>query len=497
LHIEFSGIDTPGEDGGTEALSLLDAVAAEVRARLGTLADVTFAADDEDITEVPVSPLAESPDEVVVFGNEDSIAWQHYAKDAGTDVAGQTLPDDAVTTIDGFRSRIPVESSLVSYGKGHVFFGNRDRDRPHLEYLKQYLAQKAQTASAADKRKIAAFAAFQGREGSTAAINTYDDQIVTWGTGFSGRALMGTVVEKSLRSSAVRTLFTRAGVRYRQKNNYDIVDVSTKRVVTGKEDALQIMRASLPLLYMLIYAARDTTTRDAVTDAQLEAFMMASSNFTSADQIATQALFNLVTHLKHWAPGYIIGGLEWALPQAGDGPPSEARDKRLAPLLGRYFYGKARGQKFFPKWEQFQKYWRDMKDDGLNCMDDPFIKASAAPTDDPFVEHPLTTQPSKPSQPTSQVGPKNPPLAGNEELDAIAAGTGTLKRGKQGPAVEAVQKALLAVGIQVSGGADGIFGGGTEAAVIAFQKKQKLGVDGIVGRGTLGALDAALGALGK
>jgi len=57
----------------------------------------------------------------------------------------------------------------------------------------------------------------------------------------------------------------------------------------------------------------------------------------------------------------------------------------------------------------------------------------------------------------------------------------TLRQGDKGEAVKDLQT-LLGIG------ADGDFGPGTKAAVIAFQRKKGLLADGIVGRGTWAAL---------
>ncbi|MDE1947470.1 MAG: peptidoglycan-binding protein [Burkholderiales bacterium] len=56
----------------------------------------------------------------------------------------------------------------------------------------------------------------------------------------------------------------------------------------------------------------------------------------------------------------------------------------------------------------------------------------------------------------------------------------TTRRGSSGPDVLALQKALLAHGFN-PGAADGDFGGGTEAALIAFQMSEGLLADGIAG----------------
>src|SRR5579885_94890 len=56
----------------------------------------------------------------------------------------------------------------------------------------------------------------------------------------------------------------------------------------------------------------------------------------------------------------------------------------------------------------------------------------------------------------------------------------------KGPDVEEVQNALKAKGYSLA--ADGVFGSGTSAAVIDFQRKSGLAADGIVGPGTRAAL---------
>lgn len=68
-----------------------------------------------------------------------------------------------------------------------------------------------------------------------------------------------------------------------------------------------------------------------------------------------------------------------------------------------------------------------------------------------------------------------------------AAEAAVLKQGATGGEVKEVQRRLKQWGYY-SGEADGIFGAGTKAAVIAFQKKNGLTADGIVGLATYRAL---------
>ena len=62
-----------------------------------------------------------------------------------------------------------------------------------------------------------------------------------------------------------------------------------------------------------------------------------------------------------------------------------------------------------------------------------------------------------------------------------------LKQGSKGAEVKEVQRRLKAWGYY-NGNADGVFGAGTKAAVVAFQKKNGLKADGVVGASTYKAL---------
>lgn len=68
----------------------------------------------------------------------------------------------------------------------------------------------------------------------------------------------------------------------------------------------------------------------------------------------------------------------------------------------------------------------------------------------------------------------------------------TLRQGSQGSEVKEVQRRLKKWGYY-NGSVDGVFGAGTRAAVIAFQKKNGLTADGVVGRATYQALGINVG----
>jgi putative chitinase len=71
-----------------------------------------------------------------------------------------------------------------------------------------------------------------------------------------------------------------------------------------------------------------------------------------------------------------------------------------------------------------------------------------------------------------------------------------LKKGSSGPDVLSLQSLLNQLGFDPNG-IDGVFGSGTEAAVIAFQNSKGLVADGIVGPGTMAALQATGAVVGS
>jgi peptidoglycan hydrolase-like protein with peptidoglycan-binding domain len=63
--------------------------------------------------------------------------------------------------------------------------------------------------------------------------------------------------------------------------------------------------------------------------------------------------------------------------------------------------------------------------------------------------------------------------------------------GERGARVTALQKSLIAAGISVAGGADGVFGAATAGAVLAFQRREGLPATGKVDRATADRLGSA------
>jgi hypothetical protein len=104
---------------------------------------------------------------------------------------------------------------------------------------------------------------------------------------------------------------------------------------------------------------------------------------------------------------------------------------------------------------------------GASAIPTPTPPASASPTTEP---PPATAPP-----PTTEPAPPAPDV---------------LRVGAAGPEVRELQERLVDLGFWL-GEPDGVFGTGTQHAVLAFQKANRIGVDGVVGEQTRDALDSA------
>jgi hypothetical protein len=169
------------------------------------------------------------------------------------------------------------------------------------------------------------------------------------------------------------------------------VDLATRKVVSGTAAPLQVVRGTEELLYMLVHVAEDPATRDAVIDAQLTVFEATSAHIPGAEAIFTQALFDFIVHLKHWAPSYVEGAVAWAVQKDGGvKPASVERDLGLAPWIGEYFYRKANTARaanpkaWVPSWAQFKTYWKFMTEEGAPELEElatsAFVKEDKPPS---------------------------------------------------------------------------------------------------------------------
>jgi peptidoglycan hydrolase-like protein with peptidoglycan-binding domain len=135
----------------------------------------------------------------------------------------------------------------------------------------------------------------------------------------------------------------------------------------------------------------------------------------------------------------------------------------------------------------------------------PATPPPAAPP--PATPPPATPPPATPVTPPqipsdSFRGLGNPRFAGSADLEAVLAGTSTLRTGSRGPGVQAIQQALADMGFPLHGGADGAFGEQSARAVRNFQAHARsafpnVQVTSVVDAATLQALDTLAPAVGQ
>lgn len=105
------------------------------------------------------------------------------------------------------------------------------------------------------------------------------------------------------------------------------------------------------------------------------------------------------------------------------------------------------------------------------------------------------------SQPSSAKtsGSSSSSSSGNNDQSASGSWFGgsytTIRQGNKGDRVKLLQQALISLGY-LKGGADGVFGKKTFAAVVSFQTVWKLSSDGVAGKKTLTAIESALSGTG-
>lgn len=295
---------------------------------------------------------------LIMAGVAAPLVYLGLSKSGGSDDSTATSGH----SIAAARASVPpIPGKVIPRPPGIMYMGNDDA--AHVAFVRTRLEALANEApEQARQRGIRAFAALQGREGSTASINSYDNQIVTWGTGWGGLGLLPNVFER-LKGTKTAARLASAGLRYLGNREYEVVDEAGNSV-RGTAPALKVIQSTPSLVALLVDVARSPATRAEVLDAQLNTFLAFGGKVAGQEQAATQALFNFAAHLQHWAPGFGNGALSWAASQV-PGPPSRVRDVALAEKMLYYFYDRARKTKWIPSWPQAKGYWNDMVSDGL------------------------------------------------------------------------------------------------------------------------------------
>jgi hypothetical protein len=141
-------------------------------------------------------------------------------------------------------------------------------------------------------------------EGSSASINAYDSQMVTWGRGLGAvTGGLNPTMTELFKDSAVAEAFLKMGVCFRN-NTWMVVNTATGAVETGR-NALAIMQADPHILAAMIDIGEGAGTKQQIADAQwkgIKAHGTAQVPDFALDW--DMSVLQLVAHITHWGPAY-------------------------------------------------------------------------------------------------------------------------------------------------------------------------------------------------
>jgi hypothetical protein len=139
-------------------------------------------------------------------------------------------------------------------------------------------------------------------EGGSSAINTYDEQILTWGKGFGGAAgLLPDVVRRFFEKAPdVKETLLDAGFTLAD-GKWLAVNTETGLVEEGK-NALRLIQFDKKVLSLLIKVSEDAGSKQKFVDAQWGSISALAGNVPDAALKWADTSIALIAHCIHWRP---------------------------------------------------------------------------------------------------------------------------------------------------------------------------------------------------
>lgn len=311
----------------------------------------------------------------------EAADWRPY-------IDADRVPDEIIEKIRRNRALWPAKKlTLVTRGK---YAGPKHYDykppKTHGEWARDYVATaKVEGARSTVEKMIALIflhmmKSESGAEGQPASLQTYDNQIVTWGVGFGARGDGVHVFEQLDGDAKMRRLLDDLGVQY-FGGRYHVVHLGEQRVISsveikklvrgrGKNKGKMIMkhdswnhlppleawRSQEDALCAIIGISEDPAYRVQILEAQWRVYLSNSTTWAGQDKVRSFALFYLLTHAQHWLPWLAKHGFdverEWLA--IGGSTPSFETDSKLAQRLLNGFIeaGKELWRKTPGKWRE-------------------------------------------------------------------------------------------------------------------------------------------------
>ncbi len=187
----------------------------------------------------------------------------------------KALDKTIIDEIEKNRNAINISTGLVAHKKGYYYYPDKaisENDNPSKNKNEKNPFMKKLYQTVWDELKL---------EGSISSINSYDDQLVTWGKGISGKSYMADVIKDLGAKSTIKQQFLDVGIYYNSDgiilvdtnaDNYGMVLGRVEKEVNKKKiyeyPALEIIQKDKRLLSFLINLSEHADTRADVLDAQ-------------------------------------------------------------------------------------------------------------------------------------------------------------------------------------------------------------------------------------
>jgi hypothetical protein len=143
-----------------------------------------------------------------------------------------------------------------------------------------------------------------GHEGTVDSINTYDDQILTWGKGFSAKSgSMNEVLMIMFESDPeARHELLRAGIDC-GRNSWKVVNTDTGMIETG-DNGLRLLQFDKKLLGVFVGLGRDPEHQQHALDAQWAVMEKHAAHVPEYAYGWPESSIALCAHLAHWSPAF-------------------------------------------------------------------------------------------------------------------------------------------------------------------------------------------------
>ena len=228
----------------------------------------------------------------------------------------------------------------------------------HEKWAKSWVQKKIDAVGPGDQRVLShiasAFMRMLQHEGLPASLQTYDNQIVTWGVGLGAKGDGKEAFTHLNKDPKMKKLLDDLGINFDKSTvAYQVVHLDKKKVISSrapikekKENlgtdlrhivALQAWREQPDLLSAIIGISEDPATRDAVMESQWAVYLSNSTRWTGQDKVFSLSLFFMITHMFHWLPAIGNGGVyvHREFEAVGGGTPSFETDQKIAPRIIR------------------------------------------------------------------------------------------------------------------------------------------------------------------